>query len=67
MISAEQQRRDRHQKQSVAEVRLELVPSTSSKNDLLGIGVDAKAEDNVEPMQRADGWLPVVLIQPPRE
>jgi hypothetical protein len=55
MISAEQQRRDQHQKQSVAEVRLEHVPSTSSKDDLLGVGVESKAERNVEPMQPADG------------
>ena len=39
----------------VADVRLEHLPSTSSKDDFLGAGVEAKAEHYVEPMQPALG------------
>jgi len=47
MISAEQQRRDQHQEQSVANVRFEHVSSTSSKDDFLGVGVTAAARNAV--------------------
>jgi hypothetical protein len=36
-------------------IELPHVPSTSSKNDFLGVGIEAKAEHDVEPMQPADG------------
>jgi hypothetical protein len=44
MRNAEQQRGHQHQKHSVADVRLEHLPSTSSKDDFLGVGVEAERQ-----------------------